>query len=65
MSQFVDIIHVGKEKAISNEKASDILNSFITANSGSNADDAFDETKIVNYLYMTLCSSWTMLLLNN
>ena len=46
MSQFVDIIEIGKEKAISNEKAAQMLSSFVTANSG-NENDTFDENKIV------------------
>lgn len=46
MSQFIDIIEVGKEKSISNEKASQMLSSFINANSV-NDNDTFDETKIV------------------
>lgn len=46
MSQFIDIIEVGKEKSISNEKASKMLSSFINANSV-NDNDTFDDTKIV------------------
>lgn len=46
MSQFIDIIEVGKEKPISYEKASQMLSSFITANSANDAD-SFDDTKIV------------------
>ena len=34
MSQFVDIIDVGKEKSISKDKAVEMLESFISANSG-------------------------------
>ena len=46
MSQFIDIIEVGKEKPVSYEKASQILTSFINANSA-NDTDSFDDTKIV------------------
>ena len=46
MSQFVDIIEVGKEKNVSNEKAAEMLQTFISANSG-NENDTFDESKIV------------------
>ena len=47
MSQFVDIIEIGKEKTISNEKAAQMLSAFIPANSG-NENDTFDENKIVD-----------------
>ena len=46
MSQFVDIIDVGKEKSISKDKAVEMLESFISANSG-NENDTFDDSKIV------------------
>ena len=46
MSQFIDIIEVGKEKSISYEKASTMLSSFITANSA-NDNESFDDNKIV------------------
>ena len=46
MSQFVDIIDVGKEKSVSKDKAVEMLQSFISANSG-NENDTFDDTKIV------------------
>ncbi|KNB42771.1 hypothetical protein JH06_3530 [Blastocystis sp. subtype 4] len=47
MSQFVDIIEVGKEKNVSNEKAAEMLQTFISANSG-NENDTFDESKILD-----------------
>lgn len=49
MSQFVDIIEVGKVKNVSNEKAAEMLQTFISANSG-NENDTFDESKIVEGL---------------
>lgn len=49
MSHFVDIIEIGKEKTVSNEKAAEMLQTFISANSG-NENDTFDESKIVGYL---------------
>ena len=64
MSQFVDIIEVGKEKNVSNEKAAEMLQTFITANSG-NENDTFDESKIVEGLKWLLLSSWMMLLWNS
>ena len=61
MSQFIDIIEVGKEKSISYEKASTMLSSFITANSA-NDNESFDDNKIVCAFIMLLANSWTMLL---
>lgn len=61
MSQFIDIIEVGKEKSISYEKASKMLSSFITANSA-NDNESFDDNKIVGVLRVVLANSWTMLL---
>lgn len=49
MSQFVDVIEIGKEKSISNKRAAEMLSTFITANSG-NENDTFDENKIVGAL---------------
>ena len=51
MSKFIDIIEVGKEKPISYEKASQMLSSFITANSA-NDNDSFDDTKIVCEIFL-------------
>lgn len=55
MSQFIDIIEIGKEKSISNKKAAEMLTSFINANSA-NENDTFDETKIVRLFFISLHS---------
>lgn len=55
MSQFIDIIEIGKEKSISNKKAAEMLTSFINANSA-NENDTFDETKIVRLFFISLYS---------
>lgn len=59
MSQFVDVIDVGKEKSISKDKAVEMLQSFITANSG-NENDTFDDSKIVGDARMGQSCSWMM-----
>ena len=59
MSQFVDVIEIGKEKSISNKRAAEMLSSFITANSG-NENDTFDENKIVGARKQSMMCSWTM-----
>lgn len=46
MSQFVEVVEVGKEKVVTKGKAVKILQSFIAANGG-NENDTFDESKIV------------------
>ena len=61
MSQFIDIIEIGKEKSISNKKAAEMLTSFINANSA-NENDTFDETKIVRLFVFLFIHSWMMLL---
>ena len=59
MSQFVDIIDVGKEKSISKGKAVEMLESFISANSG-NENDTFDDSKIVGEGRTVQNRSWMM-----
>ena len=59
MSQFVDIIDVGKEKSISKDKAVEMLQSFISANSG-NENDTFDDFKIVGDGRTVQNRSWMM-----
>ena len=59
MSQFVDIIDVGKEKSISKDKAVEMFESFISANSG-NENDTFDDSKIVGDGRTVQNRSWMM-----
>ena len=59
MSQFVDIIDVGKEKSISKDKEVEMLESFISANSG-NENDTFDDSKIVGDGRTVQNRSWMM-----
>ena len=59
MSQFVDIIDVGKEKSVSKDKAVEMLQSFISANSG-NENDTFDDSKIVGDGRTGQNRSWMM-----
>ena len=59
MSQFVDIIDVRKEKSISKDKAVEMLQSFISANSG-NENDTFDDSKIVGDGRTVQNRSWMM-----
>ena len=59
MSQFVDIIDVGKEKSISKDKAVEMLESFISANSA-NENDTFDDSKIVGDGRTVQNRSWMM-----